>query len=80
MQSACAWASIYNEADDGACCVAQRRIAKPLARRHAVILPFTKGASLSFCVVGVQVCNSMHFSEAFKRPPCPVGLNSGACC
>jgi hypothetical protein len=31
MQSACAWASIYSEADDCACCVAQRRIAKPLA-------------------------------------------------
>ena len=26
MQSACAWASIYSEADNCACCVAQRRI------------------------------------------------------
>jgi hypothetical protein len=53
MQSACAWASIYCESDDGACFLAQRRMFKPPARRHAVVLPYSKRALLSLCVVVV---------------------------
>ena len=66
MQSACAWASIYSEADDCACCVAQCRIAKPLASRHAAILPFIEVGSLSFCVVVFKCairCTSVKLSK-----------------
>jgi hypothetical protein len=74
MQSACAWVSICCEAY-GACCVAQRRIAEPPARRHVVVLPLTKRASLLFCVIVVKRvirCTEVQLA-------CLVGFNAGVC-
>ena len=79
MQSACAWASIYSEADDGACCVAQRRIAKPLSYDAMQSSFRLLRAPCSHFVLLCEVCNSKNISKAFKdHVPCC--LNSGVCC
>ena len=63
MQSACAWASISSEADDGACCVAQRRMADP---PRDAMPSFHQGRLALFLCCCFQVCNSLHFSKAFE--------------